>query len=60
LLVGTTLVPVLFVSNAIHLTNFSGNGKVWPIYMSIGNIKSRFRNKLTSHAWIVVALLPHS
>ncbi|KAF8415612.1 hypothetical protein BGX38DRAFT_1071393, partial [Terfezia claveryi] len=34
--------------------------KVWLIYMSIGNIKSRFWNKPTSYAWIPVALLPHS
>ncbi|KAF8415030.1 hypothetical protein EV426DRAFT_579132 [Tirmania nivea] len=58
--VGATLVPVLFASDATHLINFSGDGKVWPIYMSIGNIKSRVRNKPTSHVWIPVALLPHS
>jgi len=58
--VGATLVLVLFASNATHLTNFSGDGKVWPLYISIGNIKSGIRNRPTSHAWIPVALLPNS
>ncbi|KAF8421876.1 hypothetical protein BGX38DRAFT_1108145, partial [Terfezia claveryi] len=58
--VGATLVPVLFASDTTHLTNFSSDGKVWPIYISMGNIKSRFRNKPISYAWILVALLPHS
>ncbi|KAF8416585.1 hypothetical protein EV426DRAFT_509221, partial [Tirmania nivea] len=48
--IGATLVPVLFASDATHLTNFSGDSKVWPLYMSIGNIKSSIRNQPTSHA----------
>ena len=56
--IGSTLVPVLFASDATHLTNFSGNGKVWPLYMSIGNIKSSTRNKSSIQAWVPVALLP--
>jgi len=58
--IGSMLVPVLFASNATHLTNFSGNGKVWPLYMIIGNIKSGNGNRPTSYAWILVALLPNS
>ncbi|KAF8430744.1 hypothetical protein BGX38DRAFT_1073413, partial [Terfezia claveryi] len=53
-----TLVPILFVSNVIHLTNLSSDSKVWPIYISISNIKSRFQKKPTSYALILVALLP--
>jgi len=58
--IGATLVPVLFASDATHLTNFSSDGIVWPLYMSIGNIKSVIRNRPTSHMWIPVALLPNS
>jgi len=58
--IGSMLVPVLFVSDATHLTNFSGDGKVWPLYMTIGNIKSSIRNKPTSHAWVPVAILPNT
>ena len=57
LAIGST-VPVLFASDATHLTNFSGDGKVWPLYMSIGNIKSSTRNKSSNQAWVPVALLP--
>jgi len=58
--IGSTLVLILFTSDTTHLTNFSGDGKVWPLYMSIGNIRSSIRNKPTSHACIPVAILPNS
>ena len=57
--VGSTLVPVLFASDATYLTNFSGDGKVWPIYISICNIKASIRNKPSHQAWIPIALLPN-
>ncbi len=53
-----TLVPVLLASDQTHLTNFSGDKKLWPVYISIGNIDSTIRNKPTMHAWIPLALLP--
>lgn len=56
--VGSTLIPVLFASDQTHLTNFSGDKKLWPWYMSIGNIESTVRNKPSYHAWIPLALLP--
>jgi len=56
--VGSTLVPVIFASDATHLTNFSGDGKLWPIYMSIGNIPSSIRQKPNQRAWVLVVLLP--
>jgi len=60
LLVGGILVPGLFTSDATYLTNFSADHKAWPLYMSIGNIKSSVRNRPTFHAWVPVALLPSS
>jgi len=56
--VGSTLVPVIFASDTTHLTNFSGDGKLWPIYMSIGNIPSSIRQKPNQRAWVLVVLLP--
>ena len=53
--IGSTLVPILFASDTNHLTNFSLDGKVWPVYMSIGNIKSTTRNKSSIQAWVPVA-----
>jgi len=56
--VGSTLVPVLLASDQTHLTYFSGDKKLWPLYMSIGNIRSTVSNKPTMNAWIPIALLP--
>ena len=56
--VGSTLLPILLALDQTHLTNFSEDMKLWPLYMSIGNIKSTVRNKPTTNAWIPVALLP--
>ena len=56
--IGSTLVSVLFASDATHLTNYSGDSKVWPLYMSIGNIRSSTRIKPSNQAWVPVALLP--
>ena len=53
-----TLIPILLASDETHLTNFSGDKKLWPVYMSIGNIRSTIRNTPTMHAWIPIALLP--
>src|SRR5688500_14143695 len=52
------LVPIICSSDVTHLTNFSGDKKAWPIYMSIGNILSRTRNKPSKHATILLSLLP--
>ncbi|KAF8464822.1 hypothetical protein BDZ91DRAFT_821228, partial [Kalaharituber pfeilii] len=49
-----TVVPILLASDQTHLTNFSGDKKLWPVYMSIGNIVSR----PSAHAWVPIALLP--
>jgi len=56
--VGSTLVPVLLASDQTHLTNFSGDKKLWPVYMSIRNIQATVLNKPIMNAWIPIALLP--
>jgi hypothetical protein len=53
-----TVIPLIFGSDTTHLTNFSGGKKAWPVYLTIGNIKSTMRNKPTSAAVIILALLP--
>ncbi|KAF8435255.1 hypothetical protein BGX38DRAFT_1075143, partial [Terfezia claveryi] len=53
-----TLVPILLASDQTHLTNFSGDKKLWPVYMSIGNIRSSIRNTPTMHSWILIVFLP--
>ncbi|KAF8415846.1 hypothetical protein EV426DRAFT_541644, partial [Tirmania nivea] len=56
--VGSMLIPVLLAYDQTYLTNYSRDKKLWPLYMSIGNIKSIVRNKPTMNAWIPIALLP--
>ncbi|KAF8417682.1 hypothetical protein EV426DRAFT_510649, partial [Tirmania nivea] len=56
--VGSSLVPILIISNQMCLTNFSSNKKLWPIFMSIGNILSAIRNKPSSQVWILIGVLP--
>ncbi|KAG0633524.1 hypothetical protein HOY80DRAFT_1104646 [Tuber brumale] len=55
---GATLVPIICSSDVMFLTNFFGDKKAWPIYLTIGNILSKTRNKSSKHASILLALLP--
>ena len=52
------MLPIILASDQTHLTNFSGDKKLWPVYLTLGNIHSRIRNKPSAHAWIPIALLP--
>jgi hypothetical protein len=46
------------MSDQTHLTNFSGDKKAWPVYITIGNLTSTRRNKPGSMAVLLLALLP--
>jgi hypothetical protein len=48
----------LLGSDKTHLTVFAGDKNAWPLYLSIGNIKSSVRNKPKNHTWVLVAYLP--
>ena len=56
--VGDTLVPVIFMSDGTHLSNFAGDKKEWPVYMTIGNLSSKIRQMPSTHSVVMVALLP--
>ncbi|KAG0633437.1 hypothetical protein HOY80DRAFT_896527, partial [Tuber brumale] len=55
---GATLVPIICSSDVTFLTNLSGDKKAWQIYLTIGNILSKTRNKSSKHASVLLALLP--
>ena len=55
---GATLVPIIGMSDQTHLTNFSGDKKAWPVYLTVGNIRSKARNCPSKMAIILIALLP--
>jgi len=42
----------------VNLTNFSGDKKAWPVYLTIGNLPSAQRNSPGSMAVLLLALLP--
>jgi len=52
------VVPIIGLSDQTHLTNFSGDKKAWPVYMTIGNILSRTRNSPAKMPILLLALLP--
>ncbi|KAF8427650.1 hypothetical protein BGX38DRAFT_1106016 [Terfezia claveryi] len=58
LLTGTLLVPVLLTSDQTCLTNFFGDKKLWPLFMSISNIHAEIQNQPSAQVWILIGLLP--
>jgi hypothetical protein len=52
------IVPLFGSSDQTHLTNYAGDRKEWPVYLSLGNLDSTIRSKSSNLATIVVALLP--
>jgi len=52
------VVPIIGLSDQTQLTNFLGDKKAWPVYMTIGNILSRTRNSPAKMPILLLALLP--
>jgi len=52
------VVPIIGLSEQSHLTNFSGDQKAWPVYMTIGNILSRTSSSPAKMLILLLALLP--
>jgi hypothetical protein len=46
------------MSDGTHLSNFAGDKKEWPVYMTIGNLSSKLRQMPSTHSVVMVALLP--
>jgi len=55
---GDTLVPLIFMSDTTHLSNFAGDKKEWPVYMTIGNLSSKIHQMPSTYTVVMVALLP--
>ena len=52
------MVPIIGISDQTNLTNFSGDKKAWPVYMTIGNLPSTICNRPGSMAILLLGLLP--
>jgi hypothetical protein len=46
------------MSDATHLTRFSGDKKAWPVYMTIGNLSTSVRTRPSTRCVVLVCLLP--
>jgi len=55
---GDTLVPLIFMSDGTHLSNFASDKKEWPVYMTIGNLSSKIGQMPSAHTVVMVSLLP--
>ncbi|KAF8496968.1 hypothetical protein BU17DRAFT_59401, partial [Hysterangium stoloniferum] len=55
---GVTVLPAILASDATHVTKFSGDGKVHPIYASSGHIDSTVRNQPSKLAFMLVGFIP--
>ena len=55
---GATIVPVICASDMTHLTNFSDDQHVRPLYLTIGNIRNDIRRTVRKHGWTLVGLIP--
>jgi len=56
--VGDILVPLIFMSDGTHLSNFAGDKKEWAVYMIIRNLSSKLHQMTSTHSVVMVALLP--
>jgi len=53
-----TLVPIIGTSDQTHLSNFSGDNKAWPVYITLGNLLLASLHSPESMAVLLLALLP--
>jgi len=55
--VGNSLVPMIVMSEGTHFSNFAGNKRQWPVYMTIGNLSSKICQIPSMHRVVMVTLL---
>ena len=55
---GDTQVPLIFMSDGTHFSNFARVTQEWPVYITIGNPSSKICQTPSTHSVVMVALLP--
>jgi len=51
-----TQVPLIFMSDGTHLSNFAGDKEEWPVYMTISNLSSKIHQTPSTQRVVMVAL----
>ncbi|KAF8537974.1 hypothetical protein BDD12DRAFT_698145, partial [Trichophaea hybrida] len=54
---GATIVQLICGSDETQLTDFSGDQRAWPIYLTIRNIHSSIQKKFSYLAQLIIAFL---
>ncbi|KAI5787824.1 hypothetical protein FPQ18DRAFT_233577, partial [Pyronema domesticum] len=57
-LAGSKIVPVIGSSNQTRITHYAGDWKLWPVYISLGNMDTSIPCKRSNGCCILLALLP--